>query len=224
MIDVYYASSVISFAPRIADYLAMLDSKELATAERFKLSKLKDHYIICHGILRQQLASYLNDSAAKLSIARTDWGKPFLSDYPELSFNMSHSRDILAIAISSPQCQIGIDIECYKARSTLEGLVKKCFAPEEIDYWASLNKAEQDTVFYQFWVNKEAFVKAVGKGITLGLNQCVINPDNLNSFLRVPELAGQAEQWHIHTLKLPDNQFGAVVCNINDTRLRLIEL
>ena len=158
-----------------------------------------------------------------MRIDKAEFGKPFLPDHPELSFNMSHSGDILAIAISS-KCQLGIDIECYKARDTWEGLVKKCFASEEADYWYRLANTERSHAFYQFWVKKEAFVKAVGKGITLGLNQCVVNPDDLSSFLRVPETAGLADKWQIYPLGLSANEFGAVVSDLKNVIPRLIKL
>jgi len=222
-IDIYYASAVSSFAPRLADYQASLDKDELATAERFKFNELRERYIISHGILRQVLAERVTELAANLRIEKTEFGKPFLPDVPDLSFNMSHSGDILAVAISS-QCQLGVDVECYKPRNTWEGLVKKCFAPEEADFWYSLDKAERNDAFYQFWVKKEAFVKAVGKGITLGLDQCVVNPDDLRSFLRVPKLAGLADKWQIYALNLAENEFGAVVCDRHNMRLRVLEL
>ncbi|WP_428356147.1 4'-phosphopantetheinyl transferase family protein [Methyloprofundus sp.] len=219
-IDLHYYSSVLSFTPKLADYLSLLDKDELAVAERFKFTELKQRYIISHGMLRQLLAERANESATSLRIEKTEFGKPFLADYPDLSFNMSHSGDILAIAISDSQCQLGVDVECYKTRSTLEGLVKKCFAPEEAEFWYSQDAVQRTQVFYQFWVKKEALVKAVGKGITLGLNQCVVNPDDLNSFLRVPELAGLATQWQIYPLDLSNQEFGATVCNKQSTVLQ----
>ena len=222
-IDVYYTSAVLSFTPRLADYLALLDHKELTIAERFKFAEVRERYIISHGVLRQLLAKRVNESAASLQIDKAEFGKPFLPDHPGVSFNMSHSGDILAIAISS-QCQLGIDVECYKTRDTWEGLVKKCFAPEEADYWYSLDNTERSHAFYQFWVKKEAFVKAVGKGITLGLNQCVVNPSHSNSFLRVPELGGRADQWQIYSLDLAENEFSAVVCDKLNAALRLTRL
>ena len=222
-IDIYYASSVLSFSPGLSGYLAVLDKDELATAKRFKFPEIRERYIISHGILRQLLAERVNESPADLRIDKAEFGKPFLPDHPELSFNMSHSGDILAIAISS-QCQLGIDIECYKARDTWEGLVKKCFASEETVFWYSLDNTERSRAFYQFWVKKEAFVKAVGKGITLGLNQCVVNPDDLSSFLRVPEPAGLADKWQIYPLGLSENEFGAVVSDLKNVIPRLIKL
>lgn len=222
-IDIYYAASVLGFLSNLSYYQVLLDKDELAIAERFKFSKLRERYIINHGILRQLLAERVNESAKNLRIDKAEFGKPFLPDYPELSFNMSHSGNLLTIAISS-QCQLGMDVECYKERNTWEGMVKKCFAPEEADFWYDLDSAERGRVFYQFWVKKEAFVKAVGKGITLGLDQCVVNPDDLTSFLRVPEPGDSADKWQIYSLNLSENEFGAVVSDKKNAAVQLIEL
>jgi 4'-phosphopantetheinyl transferase len=211
-IDVFYTGSVQAYTAKLNAYFALLDAEEQQIALRFKFAELKQRYIICHGILRELLAARVGESAAQLRIAKTAYGKPYLADFPQLDFNMSHTGDCLAVAISS-QCNLGIDIECYKQRHTWAGLVKKCFARQEADYWYALDVADRGQAFYQLWVKKEAFVKAVGQGITLGLNQCVVNPKGLNTFLAVPEQCASAEQWQIYTLDLPVNIFGAVVCD-----------
>jgi len=222
-IDVFYSASVLKHKSYLPSYLAILDKNERSIAERFKFADLTERYIINHGILRQLLADRLDISPTCLRIEKAEFGKPFLPDYPEISFNMSHSGDILTIAISS-QCQLGIDVECYKARNTWEGLVKKCFAAKEMEYWYRLNETERGHAFYQFWVKKEAFVKAVGKGITLGLNQCIVNPEDLESFTHVPKQAGLASKWQIHDLELAENEFGAVVCDRKNSLLRFVSL
>ncbi|MDF1581836.1 MAG: 4'-phosphopantetheinyl transferase superfamily protein [Methyloprofundus sp.] len=221
-IDVYTTTLVSSFYHRQAYYLSLLDVNELAIAKRFKLAQVRDSYIVAHGLLRETLARYVNVSAAQLRLTKTALGKPFLADYPELSFNMSHSGNSLAIAVAQ-QCQLGIDVEYYKARDTWAGMVRKCFAPEEAKYWHSLDQSEQGRAFYQFWVRKEAFVKADGKGITLGLNQCVINPSGLNRFLRVPEACGAAQLWRIDAFSLSVDVMAAVVCDQQEAVLRFLD-
>jgi len=221
-IQVYTTQEVASFYHRQAHYLSLLDANELAVTERFKFPQVRDNYIVAHGLLRETLASHVNEPAAQLKFSKTEFGKPFLADYPEISFNISHSGNSLAIAVAQ-QCQLGIDIEYYKPRDTWAGLVKKCFAPEEADYWHSLDKLEQGRAFYQFWVRKEAFVKADGKGITLGLKQCAINPADLSGFLRVPETCGAADLWHIDAFSLSTDVIAAVVCDKKNTVLRCIE-
>ncbi len=211
-IYVTYCLAVSAFQTKKNDYWALLDSQEQRIATRFKLKLLHERYVICHGLLREVLANYIGVSADSLCIDKAEFGKPYLKDYPEINFNMSHSGDCFLIALGE-NCQVGVDIESYKPRSTWEGLVKKCFAQEEIDYWMSLDPKQRGAAFYDIWVQKEAFVKAVGQGITLGLNQCVTSQKPCCSFLRLPESCGTVGQWQVEPLMLASHVHAAVISN-----------
>lgn len=211
-IYVTYCLAVSTFKTKQNDYWTLLDEQEQLIATRFKLELLRERYVICHGLLREVLANYIGVSADSLRIDKAEWGKPYLKDYPELSFNMSHSGDCLLIALGK-DCQIGVDIEVYKARNTWAGLVKKCFSQEEIDYWMGLDPEQRGAAFYDIWVQKEALVKAVGQGITLGLNQCVTSQKPCCSFLRLPKSCGIVEQWQVEYLMLASHVHAAVISN-----------
>ncbi|MEI6268804.1 MAG: 4'-phosphopantetheinyl transferase superfamily protein [Methylococcaceae bacterium] len=198
-----------------ADYLAywrVLDEAEQAQAQKFKSELLHKRYVEIHGRLRNRLAHQLNDSPEKISIKKAEQGKPYLADYPELAFNLSHSADRVLIAMSW-NCQLGVDIELCKPRINVSGLVNKCFAEEEIGYWNKLPETQKNQEFYRLWTRKEAFVKATGHGITLGLNQCVVYPENPTEFLRVPELCGKASAWHVLDIELGEGVCGAIVAD-----------
>jgi len=183
------------------DYWQVLDAGEQAHAERLKNDLLHKRFVESHGRLRNILAQTLNEPPERLNIKKTDHGKPYLADTPELVFNLSHSESVMVIAVAW-NCQLGVDIECCKSRTSLAGLVDKCFAEEEIAYWNKLPEDRKVTEFYRFWTRKEAFVKATGRGIGLGLNRCVINPENQAEFLRVPAEYGQASTWHALDINL----------------------
>ena len=106
-----------------------------------------------------------------------------------------------------------VDIEQCKPRENLAALVKKCFSVDEVIYWQQLSSTEQNRQFYQFWTRKEAFVKATGLGISLGLKDCVINPNQPQQFLSVPESCGLAEDWHSRDIDLGENLCAALVAN-----------
>ena len=78
--------------------------------------------------------------------------------------------------------------------------------------------------FYRFWTRKEAFVKATGHGIALGLNHCVINPENPTEFLRVPENCGQASAWHVLDIDLGAGVCSALVADKEIAEVRLMDL
>ena len=203
----------IDIADSAADYVqnwSILSRHEQIQAQAFSHSERQQHYVATHARLRIILAEALNENLQQLEIRRTEYGKPYLVDFPDMAFNLSHSGNKLVIAIAKNH-ELGIDIETCKPRKNLSALVEKCFAETEQHYWQQLPDALKVSSFYQFWTRKEAFVKATGRGIALGLNQCVLNPENHNEFLAVPTAYGAASAWRIHDIAVGDTMCGAVV-------------
>lgn len=203
-------------------YRRILDAAEQAHAEKIKNDLLHKRYVEVHGRLRNILAQTLNEPPEKIKINKAEHGKPYLPDTPELAFNLSHSADTLVIAVGW-NCQLGVDVEFCKPRTNLIGLVEKCFAEEESAYWLKLPEAQKTHEFYRFWTRKEAFVKATGRGIGLGLNRCVINPENQAGFLRVPVDYGSASIWHIQELAFGLGICSALVTDKNIVGVRLMD-
>jgi 4'-phosphopantetheinyl transferase len=145
-----------------ADLFHILSPEEQSFAQTIRNETLKKQHIIVRVGLRQILAAYLNRACDKITIVKTEYGKPYLIDYPDIQFNISHSSDTLLVAISRIGA-VGVDIEQVKPhRRDFSGLVAKCFAQSEQNYWHSLPDNEKSSEFYRFWTRKEAFVKAVG--------------------------------------------------------------
>lgn len=202
-------------------YWRMLDDAEQTQAQKFKQVLLQQRYVVIHGRLRQLLGQLLNQAPEKISIKKAEYGKPYLADYPELAFNISHTANKVVIALGW-NCYLGIDIEICKPRLNLSGLVNKCFAQEEIAYWTLLPEAKKTQAFYRFWTRKEAFVKATGQGIISGLHNCVVNPEKPVGFLRVPDLCGKASVWHIVDIELGDGLCSALVADKEFSVIKLM--
>ncbi|MFI3137572.1 MAG: 4'-phosphopantetheinyl transferase superfamily protein [Methylococcaceae bacterium] len=196
-----------------ADCYALLDASERETVAHLKFQSLRDRYVTTHGILRSLLGSYVQMAPASLVIHRTLHGKPFLVDYPTLSFNMSHSSTKLLIAVTEA-VSLGVDVEDIKLRTHTAGLVARCFAPEEQTYWHALSDAEKMRGFFSFWTRKEAFVKAEGQGISLGLERCVIDPIDPTRFLRIPIACDSANAWRIMDVEVGVESCAAVVAKL----------
>lgn len=205
------------------NYWRVLDAAEQAHAKKITNDVLRNRYIEVHGRLRNILAQTLNEPPEKISIKKAEHGKPYLDGNPELVFNLSHSAAAMVIAVGW-NCQLGVDIENCKPRTSLAALVDKCFAEEEIAYWNKLPDAQKIPEFYRYWTRKEAFVKATGRGIALGLNHCVINPENQTEFLRVPDGCGQASAWHVQDIELGQGVCSALVTDKDRVEVRLIAL
>ncbi len=85
-------------------------------------------------------------------------GKPFLRDYPEIFFNISHCRRGIACAVMDRP--VGIDIEEIRFD---EDLAKVIFSPDELE---AVRSADEPVVkFTELWTRKESFLKLTGEGL-----------------------------------------------------------
>jgi 4'-phosphopantetheinyl transferase len=189
----------------------LLDENEQAQAGKMKMALQRQRYVEIHARLRQLLAQLLNQAPEKIRLNKTAFGKPYLVDNPELVFNLSHSGNAFLIAVGSTNCQLGVDLEQCKPRADFSALVKKCFAEQEIEYWNRLPEIQKKTEFYRFWTRKEAFVKAIGRGLALGLKQCVINPQKPSEFLSIPADCGLPSKWHVFDIATGQEVCSALV-------------
>ncbi len=107
---------------------------------------------------------------------RADWqfvlnehGKPALAGAAHaLDFNLSHSGDWLACAVTAGT-PVGVDIEyCHPKRTTMK-LARRFFRQEEVAALQVCSEAQQRDRFYDFWTLKEAAVKARGEALVPGL-------------------------------------------------------
>jgi 4'-phosphopantetheinyl transferase len=194
-----------------SDLFDILSPEEQTFALTIRNETIKKQHITVRVAVRQILASYLNQASDKIHIAKTAHGKPYLADYPDCQFNISHSGSLLLVVISQLG-QVGIDIEQAKPQlRDFSGLVGKCFAASEQTYWNGLPDNEKSAEFYQFWTRKEAFVKAVGHGLSMGVQHCVIACETPAYFVSVPAIYGDASNWQLFDLSLPANLYGALV-------------
>jgi hypothetical protein len=118
---------------------------------------------------RQLLSRYASVAPADWRFSRGEHGKPGLLDPPRpLDFNLSHSGDWLACAITAGTA-VGLDIEyCDPGRDVLK-LARRFFQTHEIAALQACNREEQTARFYDYWTLKEAGVKAGGAALGLEL-------------------------------------------------------
>jgi 4'-phosphopantetheinyl transferase len=194
-----------------ADFDLKLSSEEWQFIQTIRNPEIKKKQIASKTLLRQTLARYLNQSAETIKLAKTAYGKPYLVDYPQINFNLSHTGDVMLVAISAIGA-VGVDVEQTKLqRKDFSGLVEKCFAKVEKAHWYSLPVAEQEAEFYRYWTRKEAFVKAIGRGLAIGLEHCVLSSGKSPYFISLPKEYGTVTNWQVVDLDLEANLFGALV-------------
>lgn len=213
--------------PALARCRQVLAREEQARALRFLSERQQKAYIACWGQLRWLLACrYLGQSPDLLQFDRGPWGKPRLAGSKENQgwvFNLSHSGGRMLVAVGRDR-PLGIDIEALRLMSSMERLAERCFASQELEEWKALAEPLKLSAFFRFWTLKEAFVKADGRGLGLGVKHCVFSlTQGRPRILQVPESCGGAEQWWVREIEIV-NDYVASLCSQGDFRLEIEEL
>ncbi len=99
-------------------------------------------------------------------------GRPYLPQYPQIFFNISHSGNMALLSIGDKPC--GADAE--KIRKVNKKIAEKYFNNEEKAY------AVTDEKLLEIWTLKEAVLKAAGTGIFGNLQKFAVNPKSQKTF------------------------------------------
>lgn len=125
--------------------------------------KERDHYEESLGawyVLKEALSKDFNININDLKLKHNDYGKPF---YDEISFNISHSYGLVAVAISSTWC--GVDIE--KITDVSLKLSEKILSfKEKLVFDMIPNDTQKRNYLIRQWVIKEAYYKMTGTGLS----------------------------------------------------------
>ena len=201
-----------------------LSQQEQERAEKFTFPDKFEEYVVTRGLLRTALSHVLEQSPDAFSFEYTTEKKPYLAkkfDGQCVSFNVSHSNGQSLVAISLDR-NIGIDIEKIRNDVEHEKLAKRFFSLAEYE---ALKQYEGDTAqaFFAAWTRKEAFVKAVGKGIAFGLNEFDVNidPNEAPQMLTTRWNPDEVSKWYMSSIPTEADYIATVVADAGEFQLRL---
>jgi 4'-phosphopantetheinyl transferase len=191
----------------------VLDESENARAQRFAFSSLRDRFIEVRGALRCLLALYLDTNPSTIRLEYGPNGKPSVESGSNIEFNVSHSKDLAVVAITT-NCRVGVDIEYMCELSELEQIASSFFRPEEFAAIASSPPAERRSAFFRSWTRKEAYVKALGAGFSTPVEGLPVTASESPAHSLHAGLEGAAnESWVLEDLNLaPDYAVALAYC------------
>lgn len=152
----------------VSAYAKLLSPDEVAQHARFRFQQDRDRYLVTRALQRTVLADKLGEEAQALRFEREPHGKPRGLHASELgqrlSFNLSHTRDAVVMAIAV-DCDVGVDIERTDGAAPLEVMGTTMNASEAQAVLAADQGPQQDALFWSLWTLKECVVKATGEGL-----------------------------------------------------------
>lgn len=199
VIDIFYVD-LDKGAPSDSNY-ELLSQDELERANRFFFAKHRNRFIARRGILRKLLSNYLSTSPRALQFQYSEYGKPDLAAQGSgrIGFSLSYS-DNVAIFAFTQKTELGIDIEHVRQVPEMEQLVQRFFSARENLSFASVPKSQKEEAFFNCWTAKEAFIKAVGAGLSYPLKEFDVSliPGEPARIIQIKGDKEATSEWSIH--------------------------
>lgn len=192
-----------------------LSADEKERAAQFRFEHLKAAFTLSRGILRALLGHYLGVEPGGVRFAYGPRGKPRLA-FPEaaLQFNLAHSGKFAVYAFAVG-CELGVDVEEIRPQHDQhdqEGIVRRFFAPEECEDWLAFDVSQRDEAFFRGWTRKEAYIKALGDGLSMPLDsfRVSLQPELSAALLYAAGDPAAAGKWLFYSLKPADGYIGSL--------------
>jgi 4'-phosphopantetheinyl transferase len=158
-------------ATSAATLRATLSLEEEQRAARFRSPELYAQWTVARGALRCILATYAQCEPSVLVFRAGPHGKPALAwPVQDIPFNLSHTNGLALVAIAGSG-RVGIDAEIVRSKIEVEDLSRRFFAPAEAAEILALSPDARLAAFFTCWTRKEAFVKALGGGLSVPLDR-----------------------------------------------------
>ena len=193
----------------------LLQPDERQRADKFHFPRDREHFTVARGVLRQILGGYLGSAPGEIRFAYNKYGKPALADDAVndlLSFNVSHSKDIALYAVAGGRRRIGLDIEHLRADFDSLTLAERFFSPAEVAALCALPAEQQGLAFFNCWTRKEAYIKALGEGLSHPLDKFSVShaPGELAALLSTDDDPQEASRWSLVELFPGDGYVAAL--------------
>ncbi len=207
--------------PREQEFLwSILDDEERGKAARFRFHADRVAYVSAHALVRQRL------SAVCTEIEPRQWrwttglhGRPEVrsaAGLPTIQFNLSRRRDLVAVAIldNDVDSNLGVDIETRRPCAPLE-VASHYFSAEEHCALNALPEPERHARFYVYWTLKEAYIKALGVGLSLPLDSFTFDLG-----VGAPRLRDDRGRWRFASFELGGDHQAALAVRTNGRPLK----
>ena len=175
------SSAVSVWIIRHGDYLAeierlsgLLSGEETGRRSRYVFPNDRQKYTITRGLLRIILSEFTGVSPATLEFSYNENGKPYLKKGGGIDFSVSHTDEYSSVAVNT-KGRVGMDMECVERIGDMQPLVNSFFTKKELFQWNAVEAGMRRKAFFKWWVQKEAYLKYRGTGITGGIGGFDVN-------------------------------------------------
>ncbi len=196
----------------LTDYQSMLPADELDRLGKFRFAIHKKRYLVGRALLRATLSKYVGIGPDLISLSREPYGRQFLTRYQQndnLQFSLSYTDGLVAVVLISGG-RVGLDIENTRRQIDCLNIAQSYFSEAEYQELKKLSGPIRNIRFFEFWTQKEAYMKARGLGLNLALDEVSFASSD-NTMGRTFILRRDGSIWHFRLMN-PSVMHKAAVC------------
>jgi len=202
---------------RLEQLRTMLSDDELDRAGRFRFDRHRRRFITGRAVMRVLLGRYTGRLPESLGFSYNPQGKPSLKDEGSLEFNFTNSRDLSLLCVARRR-QLGIDLEHLGRHADYAGIANRFFAEREIEELFSIPESRRHSAFLTGWTRKEAYIKALGTGLSLPLDQfaVTIDPEVDPLLISADDMPDEQDRWTFRHLQPEPGYVASLVVERGD--------
>jgi 4'-phosphopantetheinyl transferase len=120
--------------------------------------------------------------------------------------------------------EIGVDVEHVRADFATEDIAQRFFSRGEVATFNGLPKNEQVAAFFRCWTRKEAYIKAIGRGLSEPLDafDVTLAPGEAAALLQAK---GQdVSRWSMFDIEVGPEYAGALLAEAPVSQIRFWKL
>jgi 4'-phosphopantetheinyl transferase len=162
----------LSLAINEGSVTQLLDTEELRRWRRFVFYKDAQRFLAGRAFLRIVLGAVLGMPPRELAFSTGTFGKPTLATAgtDRVRFSLSRTSHMIALALTAG-VDVGVDVEHVARASHLDRLAEIFCDNRELHAMAAMPMVRRIDRLIQTWTLKEAFLKAVGVGMSMQLDR-----------------------------------------------------
>lgn len=201
---------------RWSPYLSERRKKEASERKQEKDRRL---FLGAELLLNRSLELLWPDMALPAEYGRNKYGKPYLCPpYENIYVSWSHSGKYVLCAMADRE--VGVDLQEMR-KEPGEKLASHVLRGAELEFYESQEPRQKKRLFYQYWVLKESFLKALGTGFQTPLTDFFVEMGE-----RGAEISQKVNEkkYQCRILDFEDENYAAAICCEGEEPLERVEI
>lgn len=213
--------TISSMKAKIETLWCLLSDDEVDRAKRFHFENDRKRFVVARGMLRTLLSHYCWCGPDEHRFRYSQYGKPYLVDNDRPRFSVSYSNDKILYGFTQSR-EIGVDIEHIKPFENACEIVEKFFSDDEKIQFRGLPNHMKNRAFYNCWTRKESYVKALGKGLSLPLDEFSVSliPNEPACLLQTKHNILEKNRWTLKELEVGEKYVAAVTAEGSNLKIQ----